>query len=111
VPTVTITPRYVNPPRDGKKYGSIKTDDGERYAVPAALTACFEPGVPTEAFVAIETWGGESVQLVRSVPGAVPENGSDHISTGAAPARSPPGPWRRHQMATGMPSASSSAPR
>jgi hypothetical protein len=39
----TITIQYSNPPREGKKQGSVKTTEGEYYNIPAMAVKLFEP--------------------------------------------------------------------
>jgi hypothetical protein len=40
----TITVKYVNPPKAGKKRGSVKTDDDQLYGVWPELMDLFQPG-------------------------------------------------------------------
>jgi hypothetical protein len=101
MPQVTIIPRYVNEPKPGKKFGTVRTHDDVRYVVPAALIAHFEPGAETVAHVKVQQWSGESVNVVESVPGALPENGSGGISTGTVPVYEPAKPVARHSNGNG----------
>lgn len=44
VETAEITVQYVNDPKPGKKWGSIKTTDGQYYSGPPAVLKLFQPG-------------------------------------------------------------------
>jgi hypothetical protein len=93
--TVTITPKYVNPPKEGKKYGSLKTDDGVQYAAPPSVTSACEPGVPVTIEWEGQTWGGNPVMVVRRVVGA------QHGHNGGAHPHPQPNGNGRHSAAGG----------
>ena len=42
--TTTVVPSFVNPPKAGKREGSIKVADGSYYGVPPALLSNFQAG-------------------------------------------------------------------
>lgn len=65
--TATIVPKYVNPPKEGKKYGSIKDAEDNRYAVPAALIGQIQKGQTLTFQWKQATWGGEPVKIVESI--------------------------------------------
>jgi hypothetical protein len=44
MPTATITAKYVNPPQEGKKNGTIKTPEGVYYGLPANWVNQFTQG-------------------------------------------------------------------
>jgi len=44
MPTETVTVQYVNPPKDGGSYGSIKTMDGKRISVHRDKLGLFQKG-------------------------------------------------------------------
>ncbi len=44
MPTATIVAKYVNPPQEGKKNGTIKTPEGVYYGIPSNWVAQFTQG-------------------------------------------------------------------
>lgn len=85
--TVTITPKYVNPPKEGKKYGTIKTADGMSYAAGPAVTSQCQPGVPVTIEWEGQQWSGSPVMVVNRV---------------VAPAAGAPTPNQGHGSPNGM---------
>lgn len=76
LPTADIEVRYVNPPKEGKRNGSIKDAAGQYYSVPPGLLAQFSKGMKCR--VEYEPFGdnGRSVKRVigNSVAPTVPKN-------------------------------------
>jgi hypothetical protein len=44
VETAEITVQYVNPPKEGKKWGNIKSTAGEAYFGPPSMLSRYQPG-------------------------------------------------------------------
>lgn len=44
MPQTTVTLQYVNPPKPGKSWGSVKTPDGTRFAIPGAMISQVQQG-------------------------------------------------------------------
>ncbi len=62
-----VTPKYVNAANAGKKYGSIKDEQDNKYVVPANMVNQFQVGVPVDIQFENQTWGGEPVSVIISV--------------------------------------------
>lgn len=65
----TVTPQYVNAPKQGKKYGSIKMQDGSRFPVPGHLIHNFAKGMATTIEYEQQNWGDGMVDVVTNVVG------------------------------------------
>lgn len=65
-----VTVKYVNPAKEGKKYGSIKGSDDQTYWVKADMVAQFSKGQAYELEVGQEKWGDNQVNVVKALPGA-----------------------------------------
>lgn len=63
-----ITIKYVNAPREGKKFGSIKTPDGQTFWVPGALINEFSPGTTVDVPIQDAKWGANLVKVVAGSP-------------------------------------------
>lgn len=75
--TATVTPKYVNQPKAGKKFGSIKDQAGVFWLVEPGLLGSFSPGTAT-----IVEWKAEKFQDgtdVKKITGIV------HGANGATP--------------------------
>lgn len=88
-----ITIKYVNPPREGKKFGSIKTPDGQTYWVPGALINEFQPNTTVDVPVQDAKWGANLVKVVAGSP-----------SGDAAPAPQAQGNWNQPKASVPAPS-------
>jgi hypothetical protein len=66
MPSSTLTVKYVNPPREGSKRGSIKTVDDEFYGVWPENIELFEPGVTYEVQYVERTTNGRTFRNVKS---------------------------------------------
>ena len=60
--------KYVNPAKDGKKYGTIKTTDGASYALPAGMADAFQPGTTVEVPTEQQKWGDNVVHVIKGRP-------------------------------------------
>lgn len=85
--TVTITPKYVNAPKEGKKYGTIKTAEGMSYAAGASITSQCQPGVPVTLEWEGQQWSGSPVMVVNRI---VQQQASGHNGTTTMPPNPPP---------------------
>ena len=84
-----ITPRYVNPAKPTKKYGTLKTADGSQYMLPAGMENAFESGVSVDVPLRTETWGkgddAREVQIINGRPsGSMGQNGPAGLNTAVA---------------------------
>ncbi len=59
-----IAIKYVNPAKEGKKYGSIKDAAGNTYWVPKEMIAGFTAGSTVDVPLSQQTWGSNVVQVV-----------------------------------------------
>jgi hypothetical protein len=65
-----IAVKYSNPPKEGKKFGNIKSQDGTAYFWnPRILGPMPQQGGTIEATVANEKWGDSVVNVITSVTG------------------------------------------
>lgn len=64
--TATITVKYVNAPKEGKKKGTIKTVDGQMYGVWADKLSSFQPNGVYEIEYTSEEWNGQTYHTVKS---------------------------------------------
>ena len=65
-----ITAKYVNPAKEGKRYGTIKTPEGQTYMLPVGMTDAFQQGGTYEVPVKQETWGkGDEAKVVFIING------------------------------------------
>jgi hypothetical protein len=70
MPTGTITVKYVNPPKAGKKKGTIKSADGQMFGVWADKLGEFTPDMIYEIEYSEEAWNG---QTYRTITKATPK--------------------------------------
>ena len=82
-----VIPKYVNPAKEGKKYGTIKLEDGTSYAVPASLISRFSPGVSADIEWAEQTWGKDKVRVVGGITAAPVAHVAASVVAAAATAR------------------------
>ena len=59
-----INIKYVNPAKPDKKYGSIKSVEGETYWVPASMVSQFQPQTTVDVPTQSAKWGANVVQVV-----------------------------------------------
>ena len=78
MPTQEITVQFVNPVKPGKKWGSIKTSEGQMFGCPPAMLKMFSPG--EVCTVEIEEWSSGGGGIKKK------------IGTSKAPPLSPPKP-------------------
>jgi hypothetical protein len=70
MPTGTITVKYVNQPKAGKKKGTIKSADGQMFGVWANQLSEFTPDMIYEIEYSEEAWNG---QTYRTISKATPK--------------------------------------
>lgn len=63
--TAAIQVAYVNPPKEGKTKGSIKTDQGEFYEVFPNQLGLFRPGASYEIDYSERNWQGKVYRTVN----------------------------------------------
>lgn len=96
-----ITIKYVNPPREGKKFGSIKTPDGQTFWVPGTLINEFSPGTTVDVPIQDAKWGANLVKVVAGSPSGTQrprrrprgEAGARHGPACPPRLRPPPATW------------------
>lgn len=67
MPTTTITVKYVNQPRPGKKQGSVKDDNGTIYGVYPDKLSLFQPNATYEIEYKDSEWQGKTYHNIVSV--------------------------------------------
>ena len=67
MPTATIVAKFVNPPQQGKKSGSIKTPENEYYGVPAAMLGQFTQGGTYTVEYKTREWNGKTYKDILSI--------------------------------------------
>lgn len=72
MPTATISVQYVNPPKPGKKQGSVKTVDGQFYGVDPTQLGQFSPGGTYTVEYDTHTYQGKEYKTFRRMDGALP---------------------------------------
>ncbi len=74
MPLATVTVKFINQPKEGKKEGSIRVQDDSFYGVPPALLAQFQQGGTYEVDYTTREWQGKTFKSVKSVKavGAAP---------------------------------------
>lgn len=87
MPTATVKVDFVNPPKEGKKRGSIKGADGKYYWGTPAQIAMFQKGgtytfeFDSKADDSGKVWHSITKLTEAAGPGAVPASGSGDGST------------------------------
>lgn len=78
MPTESIVAKWVNPPKDGKKYGSIKTQEGFTYFATSSVLSNASKG-PLTVDWEEQKWGqGDPVKVVtRIIPPPAQSNGGN----------------------------------
>jgi hypothetical protein len=93
--TATVEIQYVNPPKPGKKMGSIKTKDGTYYNVWPDKLHLFQPG-QTQMIEYQERSNGSGGKFLTAVgvvnPAQVQMPASDNFQASGSPAKPWPGP-------------------
>ncbi len=87
--------KYVNPAKEGKRYGTIKTQEGQTYMLPVGMTDAFQPGTTVEVPVKQETWGKDAeakvVHIINGRPaGSMAQVPNAATLPAAAPQAAPP---------------------
>lgn len=81
MPSATISVQYVNPPKPGKKQGSIKTVDGQFFGVDPTQLGQFREGGTYTVEYDTHVYQGKEYKTFRRMDGAVPQQ-SAPIATG-----------------------------
>lgn len=83
MPTTTMTIQYVNPPKNGKQRGSIKSTDGDMLGCFADKLHLFEVGGTYEIEYTQTESGGTTYQNVKSATRVeTPANATSHAPVG-----------------------------
>ena len=77
---IQFTPLYVNPPKPGKKWGSIKSASGERYMIPGGSEGLFAKDQPVNIRWESAPW--TDTGLVEAVNGV--QLGEPQVAAGLA---------------------------
>lgn len=72
MPTATINVQYVNPPKPGKKQGSIKTVDGQFYGVDPTQLGQFREGGTYTVEYDTHVYQGKEYKTFRRMDGVLP---------------------------------------
>lgn len=83
----TLNIQYVNEAKPDKKYGTIKTRDGESYALPAGMVGVFQPNTTVEVPTQDQKWGDKVVHVIMGRPAN--GNAPPAAATPAAPTPPP----------------------
>jgi len=70
MPSATINVQYVNPPKPGKKEGSVKTVNGEYYGVKPAMLSQFAPGGTYTVEYDTRMWNNKEFKTVTTITSA-----------------------------------------
>ncbi len=88
--TATVEVKYVNPPKDGKQYGSIKTASNDMWPVKADRIRDFEAGNTYElAWTEANNGFKNIIGVKRIVPQAQPQPGQFEQFDAAKPSAKP----------------------
>jgi hypothetical protein len=60
-----INIKWVNPAKEGKKFGSLVDVSGAKYMCPAALVSQFQPGTTVDVPVQSAKWGADVVEVIQ----------------------------------------------
>jgi hypothetical protein len=77
MPTGTITVKYVNPPKAGKKKGTIKSADGQMFGVWADKLNEFTPDMIYEIEYSEEAWNGQTYRTISKATPKTPAPASN----------------------------------
>ena len=81
---VTVTPKFVNPPRKPEgKYGSIRMADNSQLWFPVGMISQFTKGEPVTVEYQDARWGDNDVMVISKIIPAAP----------SAPGKAPAEPW------------------
>jgi hypothetical protein len=69
---LTVIPKYVNQPKEGKKYGNIKTADDEKYYALPDLLEKFSVGVAANVQIETQKWGNMQAKVIQAVSEETP---------------------------------------
>lgn len=71
MPEAEFTIQYFDPAKPGKKYGSIKTAEGQKYLVKAAMSRSFSKNEVCKVSYHTEQWSDQEVMIIdNKVAGA-----------------------------------------
>lgn len=79
---MNVTPKFVNPAKDGKKWGSIVLTDDTKLMVKADMVGRFVKGQSYEVETESQTWGDKPVVTVKAIKanGAAPSGSGGGIA-------------------------------
>jgi hypothetical protein len=80
-----ISIKYVNPAREGKKFGSIKSVEGETYWVPAGMVSQFQPGTTVDVPTETQKWGANIQNVISGAANATPKRDESGWGRAAPP--------------------------
>ena len=72
MPQTEITVQFVNAAKPGKKYGSVKTSEGNKFLAKTPILSMFGPGQVCMVSYHSETWGQEQVNIIDTKIGGQP---------------------------------------
>lgn len=83
--TETITVQYVNPPEEGKRWGSVKATNRQYYGVAADDMAKFQKGATYEVEYETKEIRGKTYRTIKSARPAQQANGAGSYRGDASP--------------------------
>lgn len=98
-----ISIKYVNPAKPGKKFGSLKSVEGDTYWVPAGMVSDFTAGTTVDIPTETQKWGANMVNVVSGAASGAPQQEQSGWGRAAPPKFAAPPP--RPQAAAPAPAA------
>jgi hypothetical protein len=65
-----ITPKYINPPKENQRSGSVKDESGQYWGCPPNMLHQFQVGAPVTVFYSTRTVNGKTYHNIEAVVGA-----------------------------------------
>lgn len=87
--TNQIVPKWVNPAKPGKKYGSVVDQNDQRYPVAASFVNLFQKGVAANIVFDEQRWGQDMVKVVTYINGQDITGQAGPVHGGDRPAPTP----------------------
>lgn len=88
--TQTVTPKYLNMPKPGKSYGSIKLANGNKMVGRAEVLGMMQPGSTYTVETETQRWGDGDVEVIKQAT----------LANGAAPAAGAADPYEKRPTPT-----------
>lgn len=63
----TLTPKYIDAPKEGKKNWAVKDEAGNRWSVPPHVVQQMRTGVPVQVTYRENEWQGKTINMVEAV--------------------------------------------